>query len=227
MNIAAALEFAAPVLREAGVDEFRREASSLLAYVLQRDDVFLIAHPEHELTADKSLLFKSVVRRRAGREPFQYITRRQEFYGLEFEVGPGVLIPRPETELLVHGALDLLSKRQGAMFCELGVGSGCVCVSILHQSLLATAIGTDISRAALVVARRNAATHNVDRRLTLLEGDLLDGLGGQFDLILSNPPYIPEVDRESLQPEVREFEPPAALFGGSDGLSVIRRIVDR
>jgi release factor glutamine methyltransferase len=172
------------------------------------------------------MLFKSVIRQRAKREPFQYITGRQEFYGLEFEVRPGVLIPRPETEFLVEAAIEVLSPIDNPRFYEIGVGSGCISVSILHAVQGARAVAVDTSDAALELADRNADKHGVAERLELISGDTFERAIGQFDLIVSNPPYIPHGDIQALQPEVRQFEPREALAGGPDGLSVIERIVD-
>ncbi len=225
MNIAAALSSAAETLREAAVAEPAREARVLLSFVLQCDAAYLIAHSEDELTADRKLLFQSCVRRRAAHEPFQYITGRQEFYGLDFAVTPDVLIPRPETEILVEKAIQILSAQQSPRFCEIGVGSGCISVSILHACPNASAIGVDISESALAVATRNAERHGVAERLTLLNGDLFAGVTEKFDLIVSNPPYVPAGDINTLQPEVRDFEPHTALDGGADGLDIVKRII--
>lgn len=225
MNIAAAIDVAAATLAEAGIADSKREAASLLAYVLQKEPVFLIAHPEYELTADRSLLFKSVVRRRAKREPFQYITGRQEFYGMEFEVAAGVLIPRPETEILVEAAVEGLTTLADPVFLELGVGSGCISAAILKTVPAARADAVDISDEALSAAGRNAGLHNVADRLHLIKSDLFANVTGRFDLIVSNPPYINARDLQTLQPEVRLFEPHAALSGGPDGLDIIKRII--
>ena len=168
------------------------------------------------------------VQRRASHEPFQYISGIQEFSGLEFEVTPDVLIPRPETEMVVERALQLIGAHGTTSFCEVGIGSGCIAVSILHHAQSSRAVGLDISRAALGVARRNAEKHHVDERLTLLESDVFGALTDQkFELIVSNPPYVPLRDIEGLQAEVRDHEPRIALTDDADGLSIIRRIVDR
>src|SRR5205823_3680215 len=132
MNLATAIQLAVKRLGASGVAERRREAASLLKFVLEKDSSFLIAHPEYELTEGEQEYFENVVDRRAHREPFQYITGRQEFFGLEFEVTPDVLIPRPETEVLVEAAIDLLKGREDARLCEIGVGSGCISISILN-----------------------------------------------------------------------------------------------
>lgn len=226
MNIGDALQTAAELLRASAVVEPMREARSLLAFVLQRDQSLLIAHPEYELTADRKLLFQSCVRRRARHEPFQYITGRQEFYGFDFLVTPDVLIPRPETETLVEEAIEQIGKADAPQICEIGVGSGCISIAILKNVPEARGIGVDISDAALAIARRNAEMHCVINRLTLQNGDIFDGITDAFDLIVSNPPYVPAKDIASLQAEVRDFEPHTALDGGDNGLDIVERIIN-
>lgn len=226
MNIATAINKASEKLKSAGIAEARREAYSLLAFVLQRDSAFLIAHSEDQLAANQKMIFDACVSRRSSREPLQYITGRQEFYGLEFEVPQHVLIPRPETEILVEDAIRELNKLWSPAFCEIGIGSGCISTAILYNVPNATAIGIDISNKALLVAANNAEKHYVNARLTLREGNGFTDLSDEFDLIVSNPPYIPDSEIDDLQPEVRDFEPRTALAGGEDGLDLVRRIVD-
>ena len=225
MNIAATLIAAREVLQASGVADAGREAASLLAFALNKTTTFLIAHPEYELNTTETAIFEDNVKRRLNREPFQYIVGHQEFYGLDFEVSPDVLIPRPETEILVEEAIKVLGGGDKPRFCEIGVGSGCILISILHNVKNATAVGIDISPKALAVAIRNGAIHQVDDRTRLLEGDVFDAVSERFDLIVSNPPYIPAADMPVLQREVVGFEPHNALAGGSDGLEVVRRIV--
>jgi release factor glutamine methyltransferase len=230
MKIAEALTEASAALRAAGIDEARPDARALLAHTLARDHAFLIAHSADELEPSAVALFRERVARRAAGEPVQYITGRQEFYGLDFEVNPAVLIPRPETELLVEVALELLRERDAPpLVCDVGTGSGCIPVALLHERGDARACGLDISPAALAVAARNAARHAVAERLTLHVSDCFDALEGArpqtFDLITSNPPYIAESELPHLPREVREHEPLVALTPGGDGLSVIRRLV--
>jgi len=226
MNIAQALDRAAEMLDAAAIQEPRREALSLLELAVRRDRTFIFAHPEHQLTETEQDAFSALLNRRAKREPLQYIRGHQEFYGLDFIVTPDVLIPRPETEILVENAVKDLRSKNNATFCEVGIGSGCISVSILHELHNATAIGLDVSEKALEIANKNADKHGVTDRLTLLKSDVFDALPDQrFDMIVSNPPYVPRSDLESLQPEVRDFEPHVALTDGADGLSIIERIV--
>lgn len=184
--------------------------------------------------------FDRLVRRREGREPTGFIIGHREFWSLDIEVGAGVLIPRPESELLVDETLARLGGPQpghgppqanppGAQtrlrIADVGTGSGCVAVALARWLPAAVIVAVDASGAALDVARRNAARHEVSDRVLPIRGDLLAGTGGLFDAIVSNPPYVPTGDLAGLQPEIRDFEPVAALDGGMDGLDVIRRLV--
>lgn len=227
MNISEALATATRTLSNAGVDDPARQAASLLRAALNKPQSFLIAHPEYQLTAEERNKFANFVSRRASREPLQYITGRQEFWGLEFDLVPGVLIPRPETEILVEAAVKSLESIEKPIFCEAGVGSGCISVSILHTLKEARAVATDLSHVALDLSQRNAQKHDVADRLELYHSDLLTGVGGGFDAIVSNPPYVSSVDIPTLQAEVRDFEPHTALDGGPDGLDIVRRLIDQ
>jgi release factor glutamine methyltransferase len=227
MTVAETLKMAAAALDGSGVLEPRREAAGLLAFALDRDRTFLVAHPEHKLSEDEADRFAAILARRVDREPYHYIIGTREFYGLDFEVGAGILIPRPETELLVENAIEVISSFENPRFLEIGVGSGCIAVSVLKNVPRATAIGVDIAENALAVARRNSEQHGVTARLELAISDVYDEIVDvRFDAILSNPPYVPAGDIPGLQPEVRDFEPHAALTDGGDGLGIIRRIVD-
>jgi release factor glutamine methyltransferase len=213
-------------LQNAAVAEPRREAGSLLAHVVGRDRSFVIAHADDALTAEGRAAFRSLIERRASGEPLQYITGHQEFFKLDFEVTPDVLIPRPETELIVEASLELLQNDTEPYFADIGTGSGCIAISMLHELPAARAIATDMSPTALRVAQRNAERHGVADRLELLESDCFSALDarGSFSLIASNPPYVSDDELKSVQREVRH-EPRAALAAGSDGLSVIRRLL--
>ena len=227
-TIARALAEAAEVLRAGGVPEARREAATLLAATVGRDRAFLIAHDDDALPADVLKTYRERARRRAAGEPLQYVTGRQEFYGLDFEVTPAVLIPRPETELLVEAALELLKNAHAPALCDVGTGSGCITVSLLRERADARAAAVDISADALRVAARNAARHGVRDRVSLVVSDCFDALdpaAQRFEMIVSNPPYVAEADISGLQREVRDHEPRPALTPGGDGLSVIRRLL--
>lgn len=225
-NITEAIAEAFPVLEAGQIPNSRMEANSLLCLALGKNKTFLIAHNEYELSEKERALFRELVTRRASREPFQHIAGFQEFYGLEFSVSPDVLIPRPETELIVEAGIEFLGGIANPRFCEIGIGSGCIAVSILNRLGAAQAFATDISEGALRVAKLNSLKHGVSERLTLVECDLLTGLKHEkFDLIVSNPPYIPKDEFDRLQKEVRDFDPRIALTDEVDGLSIIERII--
>jgi release factor glutamine methyltransferase len=226
LSLANAVREGARRLSAGVVAEPRREAGSLLAHVLGRDRSFMIAHADDALNDDQSESFRSLIERRAGGEPLQYLTGHQEFFKLDFEVAPAVLIPRPETELIVEAALELLRDDPGPYVLDIGTGSGCLAISMLHELSTARALATDVSPAALRIAKRNAERHGVEDRLALVGSDCFSALeaDGSFSLIASNPPYISDADLQDLQREVN-YEPRAALAGGADGLSVIRRLL--
>jgi release factor glutamine methyltransferase len=226
LSIANAVIEGAQRLGDAAVPEARRHAGSLLAHVLGRDRSFLTAHADEAVTEEELESFRVLIKRRGGGEPMQYITEHQEFFKLDFEVTPAVLIPRPETELIVEAGLELLRNDPKPHLADIGTGSGCLAISMLHEMSAARAVATDVSPPALEVARRNAERHGVLDRLELLESDCFSALDvfGSFSLIVSNPPYVSDDELKSLQREVN-YEPREALAGGPDGLSVIRRLL--
>jgi len=169
--------------------------------------------------------FDTLLRRRERREPMAYILGHQEFWGLDIEVTPDVLIPRPETELLIEIAQGLLDHGRPLLLADVGTGSGCIAVTLAKTFPLARVTATDLSTAALNVAMRNAERHAVADRIEFVHTSLLDQIQRQFDFIASNPPYVPDTTRDTLQPEVRDFEPQGALFGGADGLAIIRQLL--
>jgi release factor glutamine methyltransferase len=227
VSIAKAIQESAEQLRAGGVNESRLEASLLLSHTIGRDRAFLIAHDDQELSKDQWQTFAAFVSRRASGEPLQYLTGHQEFFKLDFAVTPDVLIPRPETELIVEAALDLFPADAEFSFADVGTGSGCIAISILHERPRSRATTIDQSARALQVAERNAEAYQVVKRMRLVQSDLLRGLGPRdaFDLMVSNPPYVPNGELNALQREVRR-EPQTALAGGDDGLDVIRRLMD-
>lgn len=229
VSIAEAIREAAQFLRQGGVPDARREAGSLLQYVIDRDRTFIVTHAEDLITPEEQKTFRECVARRAEGEPLQYITGQQAFFGLDFEVTKDVLIPRPETELLVETALPLVDKGPASPFiCDVGTGSGCIAVALLHENQRATAVGIDLSIEAIKVARGNARRHSVADRLSFLVADCLSALDAgkpMFDLVVSNPPYVAASALDGLQREVRDHEPRLALTPGGDGLTIIRRLL--
>ena len=204
-------------------------------HVLRRERAWLYAHPEYELSSQEAAAYEQLVERRSKGVPTQYLTGSQEFWGLEFEVGPGVLIPRPETEHVIEVALTHLGSRRTRplRIADVGTGSGCIAIALARELPGAEIIATDISALALAYARRNAERLGVSRRVRFFETNLLDaclgisgGLRGSFDLIVSNPPYVGHQDAANLPREVREHEPAEALFAGDQGLDIYAALVD-
>ena len=228
ISIADAIQQASQILRNEGVPESRREAGSLLAHIIKRDRTFLLSHGEDELDPEQFMSFRNSVERRASGEPLQYITGLQDFYGREFRVSPDVLIPRPETELLVAAGLEFIGESD-AIICDIGTGSGCIVVTLLCERPNARGVAVDVSAPALQVAKQNAVDKCVDNRLTLALSDCFESLPQDvrlFDLIVSNPPYVAAGVIPGLQREVKNHEPTVALSPGPDGLSIIRRLIE-
>lgn len=228
ISIADAIREGAQIFQDAGLAEARREAGGLLQHVIGRDRTFLLAHPEQPLSRAQLQTFQELIKRRAAGEPLQYLTAHQSFFGLDFEVAPGVLIPRRETELLVELALEKIQDTRAPRICDIGTGSGCIAITLLHERTDAQAVAVDIAAAALEIAKRNALRHRVERRLTFVQANCFSSLSPaefSFNLIVSNPPYVAENELAGLQREVRNHEPREALAGGPDGLDVVRRLL--
>jgi release factor glutamine methyltransferase len=263
-----ALREAFAQLRAAGVPSHTLAAELLLMHALGRDRTWLYAHPEEAISEEDAQRFFSLLSRRAASEPTQHLTGKQEFWGLEFEVTRDVLIPRPETEHVIEVALDRLAMREiragrrqtlsgeGLQIADIGTGSGCIAVALAKELPGATIYATDISRAALAVARRNAARHAVSNRIHFLQTNLLEGLsaaGARYilplqdktasvaqhqspvtshqspllDLIASNPPYIGRREAATLMREVRDHEPEVALYGGEEGYELYAALISQ
>jgi len=207
-------------------------AELLLMFTLACDRAYFYAHPERELTAAEGFRYDEVLAERMRGVPAQYITGHQEFWGMDFIVTPAVLIPRPETEHLIETVLQLKAAGEGARptqalrMVDVGTGSGCIALALAKELPEAEIHATDISAAALEIARANAARLQLDGRVQFHETDLLQDLGqGRFDFVVSNPPYVGESEGDEVQLEVRKFEPRQAVFAGPTGLEVISRLI--
>lgn len=228
MNLVESLSRATAYLERHGIRSPRLNAELLLCHTLSVERIDLYTDYDRQLSDGEAGSYRGLLIKRGGGYPLQYITGEAGFRGLVLEVREGVFIPRPETEVLVEKALEVIPCG-GPRVLDLGTGCGNIAVSIAVERPGAHLTATDIDPAALALCRRNALRHGVDGRLSALEGDLYSALslepGALFDAVVSNPPYVPWRSRESLDREVREFEPDRALFAGEDGLDVIKRIV--
>jgi release factor glutamine methyltransferase len=242
MSVCAVLKEGISRLRATRVPSHTLAAELLLMHALGRDRTWLYTHSEDAVDPAAEERYFALVARRAAGEPTQYLTGKQEFWGLEFEVTPAVLIPRPETEHVVEVALERLGARgikirldtgepsAPLRIADVGTGSGCLAVALAHELPHAEIVATDISAPALEVARRNAARHGVLSRIHFLETNVLEGLlheAGRFDLIVSNPPYVARNEANTLEREVREHEPHTALFGGPTGVEIYDRLIEQ
>ena len=234
MQLKQALGAAITRLEDAKVGSPRLNAEVLLMFTLGCDRAYLYAHPERELTADEAARYEQALAERARGVPSQYITGHQEFWGLDLVVTPAVLIPRPETEHVVETVLELASNAgrgrpapHKLRIVDVGTGSGCIALALAKELPSAEITGADISQEALEVARANAARLQLERRVRFVESDLLAAFPehAELDLVVSNPPYVGEEQAETVERQVREFEPRVAVFTGASGLEAYRRLV--
>ncbi len=235
MQLKPALTSAVTRLSSEHVPSPRMNAELLLMFVLSCDRAYLFAHPERDLTLEEESRYQAVLAERSRGVPAQYITGHQEFWGMDFLVTPAVLIPRPETEHLIETALKLRTSYLGLQasgahtseirIVDVGTGSGCIALALAKELPDAEIHATDISAAALEVARANAARHQLENRVQFHQADLLENLSPPFDLVVSNPPYVGESEEDQVQLEVRKFEPRTAVFAGPIGTEVIARLI--
>jgi len=228
-NVSRVLRFATTHFEERGLQAPRLEAELLLGEVLGFDRVGLLVHSQRPLSEEELATYRGLLKRRRTGEPIAYILGRREFFGMTFSVDDRVLVPRPETELLVEQALERTKHRElSGRALDLCTGSGCVAISFAKARRTWQTWGTDLSEGALSVARKNALDLGAVWNLSFHQGDLFDACprAAKFELIVSNPPYIPSGDLAELQPDVRDFEPRMALDGGPDGLDFYRRLID-
>lgn len=215
--------------RKCGCDSPRLDAEILLAHVRGCDRIQLYTRYAEILSADERACMRDLVNRRAQREPVAYLVGYREFFGLDFKVNRDVLIPRPDTEVLVLEALEKLRGLAAPRILEIGTGSGCVAITLASQNPGLHVTATDISDSALQIAEQNARQHRVSERITFRRGNLFEPLEAAqpYDMVISNPPYVAESDRAHLQPEILDHEPPQALFAGPDGMNILRLLVSQ
>ncbi|MBS1812117.1 MAG: peptide chain release factor N(5)-glutamine methyltransferase [Acidobacteria bacterium] len=226
-TISEALMLASSQLRNSSVPNDLLDAQTLLAHALGKDRTYLIINFNQTLSDEVLKQFQNYIDRRSTREPLQYIVGKQEFFGLDFEVTPDVLIPRPETELIVEETIRLAASLSHPIVIDVGTGSGCIAVSVARELSKAQVVATDISSKALTVAARNAKRNGVEDQIKFVAGDLFQEIPPNLkaDFILSNPPYIAASEMPGLQLEVRDWEPKVALTDFGDGLQFYRRLL--
>jgi release factor glutamine methyltransferase len=230
VTLAETINKAAATLSDRGISNARLDAEVLLRHVLGRDRAWYLAHIQDTLDTDHQTIFDRLISRRGKREPLQYIIGTQEFWGLDFTVTPDVLIPRPETELIIESSLKAASGAASPLIVDLCTGSGCIAVCLAKELPSSRILATDSSEKALDVARENARKHQVSDRIRLLHGDLFEPLEeldihGKVDIMVSNPPYVPVGLLSTLQPEVKDHEPEMALVAGPEGTEIHQRII--
>jgi release factor glutamine methyltransferase len=230
-TIAAALRRASGELRSAGIEDAGNDARRLLAWVLGLSGAQLLSRSELTLSPEQSAAFDRCIARRRGREPVARIVGAREFYGRSFAISPATLDPRPDSETLIETTLEIIEhegrRTQPLRILDVGTGTGCLLLTLLAELPNATGVGTDISKAALDVARENARRLGIAGRADWLACDALEGVDGPFDILVSNPPYIRTDEIAGLAPEVSRFDPHLALDGGSDGLRFFCRLFGR
>ena len=226
-SIVECVTHAVATLEAAGLthESARQDAGVIARHVLGWNLEHWLGHQRDVAPEGFDRDFAALIARRASREPVHYITGEREFYWRNFAVTPAVLIPRPETEMLVEAALMATGAHRFPLIVDVGTGSGCIAVTMAAELPTVQVVATDISANALVVAAANAARHGVAERITFTRGAYFAGLSRPVDIILSNPPYVPERDRSTMAPEVEAHEPREALFSGNDGLDCIRSLV--
>lgn len=224
-NIGEALRRASLFLSQKGLSQPRRDAEQILTVLLDRPLTFLVSHPETPLTDQQLHAFDELVRRRGEHYPLQYLRGYQEFYGRDFRVTPSVLIPRPETEILIETALRLLESRRQPRVLDIGTGSGCIAVTLACERPDLELVATDISSGALELARENARRLGPARQISFKLGALFEPVAGEsFDLVISNPPYVADNDSQ-VEQQVSRWEPAEAVFAGPTGLEVITALL--
>ncbi len=221
------LHWTTEYFKKKDIPHSRVEAEVILAHALNLRRIDLYLMYDKPLSKEELATCRKLIKRRANREPSQYITDHREFWSLDFEVTPAVLIPRPETEILVEKAINCIRERSYRSMVDIGTGSGIIAISIAHEIDEIDIVATDISPEALLIARKNAKKHNVLHKIRFVATDLFQAVRKIefFDIIVSNPPYVALEDYNNLEPEIKLYEPPTALIGGKDGLDIVRTLI--
>ncbi len=224
MNIAKLLDFGAEELNKNDIKSFRLDSEILLSKILGKSREEILITPESKIKFKAEKEFKNLIKRRTLKEPIAYITQEKEFWSKRFEVSKHTLIPRPETELMVEKLIEIYNEKKISIL-DIGTGSGCIIISLLSELNNSRGIGLDISKEALIIAKKNAEKNNILKKIKFLHGSFLELNNRKFDLIVSNPPYIETKALRNLEEDIKKYEPLIALDGGNDGLDVIKKVI--
>ena len=224
MNITKLLDFGAEELNKNDIKSFRLDSEILLSKILGKSREEILITPESKIKFKVEKKFKNLIKRRTLKEPIAYITQEKEFWSKSFEVSEHTLIPRPETELMVEKLIEIYNEKK-IFILDIGTGSGCIIISLLSELNNSRGIGLDISKEALIVAKKNAEKNNIFKKIKFLHGSFLELNNRKFDLIVSNPPYIETKALRNLEEDIKKYEPLIALDGGNDGLDVIKKVI--
>ena len=225
MNIEIAIKTACKELKKNKISSALLDSELLLSKVIKKDRKFILLNPDKKLNQSDQESFKNLILKRSKGKPLAYLTGIKSFWNYDFKVNENVLIPRPDTELIIEQVLNIYKNKNNLNFLEIGVGSGCISLSILKEKKSFKATGIDLSQNCIEICRYNANKFGVGNRIKLLKSDVDNLIFRKYDLILSNPPYIKKLDLNKLNKEVKNYEPKLALDGGLEGLSVIRKVI--
>jgi len=227
MNIQKAISEGQDILKNKNIETSELDSEILMANVIQKDRRYVILNSNEELKEEYLKRFKNLIEKRSKKEPIAYLINKKEFWNFEFFVSRHTLIPRPDTELIVDQILKITKNKNKLNILDIGIGSGCILLTILKERTNFNGTGIDISNNCLKISKINAINLKVDNRIKLFKTNVDKFNYGKYDLIVSNPPYINKVDIKFLEKDVVNFEPISALYGGLDGTSEIRRVINK
>ena len=227
MNIEIAIKNAYRELKKKKIDSALLDSELLLSKVIRKDRKFILLNPDKKLNQSDQESFKNLIIKRSKRKPLAYLTGIKSFWNNDFKVNEKVLIPRPDSEIIIEQVLDIFKNKNNLNFLEVGIGSGCIALSILREKKAFLATGVDLSQDCIKICKYNADKLGVANRIKLLKSDVDNLIFRKYDFIISNPPYIKKFDLNKLKKEVKNYEPRLALDGGIDGLSVIRKVIKK
>ena len=227
MNIEIAIKNAYRELKKKKIDSALLDSELLLSKVIRKDRKFILLNPDKKLNQSDQESFKNLIIKRSKRKPLAYLTGIKSFWNNDFKINEKVLIPRPDSEIIIEQVLDIFKNKNNLNFLEVGIGSGCIALSILREKKAFLATGVDLSQDCIKISKYNANKLGVANRIKLLKSDVDNLIFRKYDFIISNPPYIKKFDLNKLKKEVKNYEPRLALDGGIDGLSVIRKVIKK